>query len=224
MYELIFSYLLIITVLFGVNMGFFYSFNKLTNKSMFIISIVLSLSIFVLSLVGNYLSSYFLFVHDYLDLLFLIEGLILFLMSFIFISNYKKNISSSMPLIIANLSLVIFIFIFNTQLDHINYSNIVLSALLLFIIMLISFNVFKLLIYAKRPFSILIGEYMILEAILIFCFGLTFDSVKSLDYAMFNSFLILTPTYQLIYLAIGIIALLLLGLYLNNEKMKKKFN
>jgi hypothetical protein len=40
----------------------------------------------------------------------------------------------------------------------------------------------------------------------------------TLDYTMFSSFLILTPTYQLIYVVIGIIVVLVVGVLINDSK------
>ncbi|MDL2270630.1 peptide ABC transporter permease, partial [Methanobrevibacter sp. OttesenSCG-928-I08] len=131
---------------------------------------------------------------------------------------------SNTPLVIINLFLIISIFLINTQIGTLNYFNIFCSVLLLFIIIIFIFIISKLLIYAERPFPVLIGEYTILEALLLLLFALTFESVKNVDYTMFSSFLILTPTYQLIYVLIVLGGLLLLGLYLNDKKMKKKFN
>ncbi|WP_296866120.1 hypothetical protein [uncultured Methanobrevibacter sp.] len=58
---------------------------------------------------------------------------------------------------------------------------------------------------------------MSLMAILVFIFGLTNNSIMRLNHEMFSSFLILTPTYQLIYVIIGIIFVLIIGFYLNDK-------
>ena len=96
--------------------------------------------------------------------------------------------------------------------------NGLLLTIISIIMMIIAFQSSKLLIYAKRPYNIIIGEFMSLYGILIFIFGLTNVSVMNLDYKMFSSFLILIPTYQLIYVVIGIIVLLIMGLYWNDKK------
>jgi hypothetical protein len=224
MYDLIFSYLLLIIALFGVNIGFFFTSIKFSNKKMIINTFALCMLMFLISIAGTYLTNYFKIIYVYLPILFLIDGIILFYMSFIFLKNYKKGILSNTPLIIINLFLIISIFIINTQIGILNYFNTFLTVLLLFVLIIFIFAVSKLLIYAKRPFSVLIGEYTILEALLLLLFALTFESVKNVDYTMFSSFLILTPTYQLFYVLIIVVGILLLGLYLNDRKMKKKFN
>ena len=67
----------------------------------------------------------------------------------------------------------------------------------------------ELLFYAKREYSLIVGEFMILESILIFILGLTYWSVKELDYSMFSAYLILTPTYKLVYVIILMIFILI---------------
>ncbi|WP_406532810.1 hypothetical protein [Methanobrevibacter sp.] len=72
------------------------------------------------------------------------------------------------------------------------------------------------MVHAKRDYPVIIGEYMSLFALLLFIFGLTYMSTKSLNYNMFSPFLILTPTYQLIYVLIGIIVVLVIGVVYND--------
>ncbi|MBE6509870.1 MAG: hypothetical protein E7Z74_01160 [Methanobrevibacter millerae] len=86
--------------------------------------------------------------------------------------------------------------------------------------MIVAFQSSKLLIYAKRPYNVIIGEYMSLMGILIFLFALTNVSIMKLDYEMFSPFLILTPTYQLVYVVIAIIVVLIIGLYWNDKKSR----
>lgn len=59
---------------------------------------------------------------------------------------------------------------------------------------------------------------MTLFSILVFIFALTYDSARSIDYTAFSPFLILTPTYQLIYVVIGIIAVLVIGVLINDKE------
>ena len=94
-----------------------------------------------------------------------------------------------------------------------NYSLAFVSIIMIILTIQLS----KLLIYAKRPYNVIIGEYMSLMAILVFIFGLTNNSIMRLNHEMFSSFLILTPTYQLIYVIIGIIFVLIIGFYLNDK-------
>jgi hypothetical protein len=93
-----------------------------------------------------------------------------------------------------------------------------LYSLFVFIILFVVYQLTKLLHHAKREYPVIVGEYMSLFAVLMFIFALTYYSTMTLDYTMFSSFLILTPTYQLIYVVIGIIAVLIAGVLLNDTK------
>lgn len=87
--------------------------------------------------------------------------------------------------------------------------------------MFLVYNISKIFDNAKRPYYAVIGEYMFLEFILLLIFALTFTNVRELDYSMFGSFLILTPTYQVMYMLILIAIILVFGV-LNNERVLKK--
>ena len=93
-----------------------------------------------------------------------------------------------------------------------------LYSLLVFIIIFSVYQLTKLLQHAKREYNVIVGEYMSLFSILLFIFSLTFNSTRNLDYSMFNSFLILTPTYQLIYVIIIISVILVIGVFLNESR------
>jgi hypothetical protein len=45
---------------------------------------------------------------------------------------------------------------------------------------------------------------------------MTYNSTITLDYTAFDPFLILTPTYQLIYVVIGIVVVLVAGVFIND--------
>jgi len=88
----------------------------------------------------------------------------------------------------------------------------------MFIILFVVYQLSKLLHHAKRQYSAIIGEYMCLFSILIFIFAFTYVSTLNLDYNMFSAFLILTPTYQLIYVIIAVIVILVIGVLINDSK------
>ena len=100
------------------------------------------------------------------------------------------------------------------------YRFLPLYSLLFFIILFVVYQLTKLLHHAKRQYSVIIGEYMTLASILIFLFALTYNSTLNLNYTMFSSFLILTPTYQLIYVIIGIVVVLVAGVLINDVRGK----
>ena len=96
--------------------------------------------------------------------------------------------------------------------------TMLLYSLLVFIVLFIVYQLTKLLHHAKREYPVIVGEYMSLFAVLMFIFALTYNSTLNLDYTMFSSFLILTPTYHLIYVIIGIIVVLVVGVLINDGK------
>jgi hypothetical protein len=126
-----------------------------------------------------------------------------------------------MPLICITITLYyITSFLLAAQLnEHVFNSLLLLLSIVSIIVMIVAFQSSKLLIFAKRPYDVIIGEFMSLFGVLIFLFGLTHKSIMNLDYEMFSSFLILTPTYQLIYVIIGIIIVLIIGSYWNDKKI-----
>jgi hypothetical protein len=107
----------------------------------------------------------------------------------------------------------------SSQSDLMFFDTIVYS-LLVFIVFFVVYQLSRLLMHAKRQYPIIVGEFMCLFAILMFIFALTYNSTKALDYSMFSPFLILTPTYQLIYVIIGIIVVLVVGVLINDTRGK----
>ena len=95
--------------------------------------------------------------------------------------------------------------------------TILLYSLFVFIVLFVVYQLTKLLHHAKREYPVIVGEYMSLFAVLMFIFALTYNSTLNLDYTMFSSFLILTPTYQLVYVIIGIIVVLVVGVLINDK-------
>ena len=149
---------------------------------------------------------------DYLSYVFILVSIIIFTVLYIYLKRNNLRFS---------LSIIIFIYymlalILSSQLaEHsiFNYSLVIVSI----IVMIVAVQLSKLLMYAKRSYNVIIGEYMSLMGILIFILGLTNVSIMQLNHEMFSSFLILTPTYQLIYVIIGIIFVLIIGFYLNDK-------
>jgi uncharacterized integral membrane protein len=100
--------------------------------------------------------------------------------------------------------------------SNLNFFYTLLYSLLVFIILFVVYQLTKLLHHAKRQYSVIVGEYMCLASILIFIFAMTYNSTITLDYTAFDPFLILTPTYQLIYVVIGIVVVLVAGVFIND--------
>ena len=208
--DLIGGYLLVMLVLFTGNIALLMGNVKINNLKLIATSILFSIVVFIILNVSVYLN---IFIVDYFSYIFLIISLILFFVIFYFIrnNNFKLALYSVLALFIISLTL------FCSQ-TSLNYLEMILYSLCVFIILFVVYQLSKLLHHAKRQYAVIIGEYMCLFSILTLIFALTYNSTLNLDYSMFSPFLILTPTYQLIYVIIAIIAVLVIGVFINDSK------
>ena len=208
--DLIGGYLLVMLVLFTGNIALLMGNVKINNLKLIAISILFSIGVFIILNISVYLNISLL---DYFSYIFLIISLILFFVIFYFIrnNNFKLALYSVLALFIISLTL------FCSQ-TSLNYLEKILYSLCVFIILFVVYQLSKLLHHAKRQYAVIIGEYMCLFSILTLIFALTYNSTLNLDYSMFSPFLILTPTYQLIYVIIAIIAVLVIGVFINDSK------
>ena len=210
MMDLIGGYLLIMLILFEGNIALLMGNNKLNNLKLIVTSIFFSVVVFIILNVSVYLNISLL---DYFSYIFLIISAILFFIIFYFIrnNNFKLTLYSVLALFFISLTLLCS----QTSLNHL---EMILYSLCTFIILFVVYQLSKLLHHAKRQYSAIIGEYMCLFSILVLIFALTYNSTLNLDYSMFSPFLILTPTYQLIYVVIAIIAVLIIGVFINDSR------
>ena len=208
--DLIGGYLLVMLVLFTGNIALLMGNVKINNLKLIAISILFSIGVFIILNVSVYLNISLL---DYFSYIFLIISLILFFVIFYFIrnNNFKLALYSVLALFFISLTLLCS----QTSLNHL---EMILYSLCTFIILFVVYQLSKLLHHAKRQYSAIIGEYMCLFSILVLIFALTYNSTLNLDYSMFSPFLILTPTYQLIYVVIAIIAVLIIGVFINDSR------
>ena len=208
--DLIGGYLIVMLVLFTGNIALLMGNIKINNLKLIATSILFSIVVFIILNVSVYLN---IFIVDYFSYIFLIISLILFFVIFYFIrnNNFKLALYSVLALFIISLTL------FCSQ-TSLNYLEKILYSLCVFIILFVVYQLSKLLHHAKRQYAVIIGEYMCLFSILTLIFALTYNSTLNLDYSMFSPFLILTPTYQLIYVIIAIIAVLVIGVFINDSK------
>ena len=209
MLDLILGYLLIIIILFSLNIGLILGYFKFDDKKNTVITMVIGIILLIIMAISSVLTINLL---DYLSYVFILISIIIFAILFIYL---KKN-NLRLPLYIIIILYYLVVLILSSQLKEyslFNYSLAILSVIL----MIVAVQLSKLLMYAKRPYYMIVGEYMSLMGILIFIFGLTNNSVMQLNHEMFSSFLILTPTYLLIYVIIGIIFVLIIGFYLNDK-------
>lgn len=211
MSDLIFRYLLIIIMLFSANIGLFFGNFKFNNKKSTLISLVMGIILFVIIYISSQLTINLL---DYLSYIFILVSIIIFITLFVYLKKQELKISL-FAIIITYYAVSM---LFSSQLGECSLFNYLLLFFVSVIAMIISFQSSKLLMYARRQYNVIIGEYMSLMGILIFIFGLTNNSVVQLNYKMFSSFLILTPTFQLIYVIIGIIFVFVIGFYLDDKR------
>lgn len=206
MLDLIFGYLIIITILLSANIGLFLGNFKFNNIKSTLLFVVLG----ILLIIDINISRLFSFnLLDYLTYVFLVIFIVIFIILLVYLKFDKLNASLYCTVILYYASS----FLLASQLSEFNVYDSLLLTVISIIIMIVAFQSSKLLIYAKRPYSVIIGEYMSLMGILIFLFALTNTSIMRLDYEMFSPFLILTPTYQLVYVVIAIVIVLIIGLY-----------
>ncbi|MDO5823062.1 peptide ABC transporter permease [Methanobrevibacter sp.] len=212
--DLIGGYLLIALLLFSANLALLLGNYQINNKRTAAIGLIFSIMLFLAMSVSKYLSNPLSFLTDYFNYLFFIISIILFVLMVI----YMKN-SNNLVYLIYSISVMFFIstLLLSSQ-ANLLFSDVIIYSLLVLITVFIVYQISKFLTHAKRQYPVLVGEFMSLFSILVFIFALTYDSTRNIDYTMFSSFLILTPTYQLIYLIIGIVALMILGVLLNESK------
>ena len=209
------GYLLIFVALFAVNIGLFLGNFKINNLKAIIVAILSGIILIGVNSISSYFKDILAFLSGNFGYLFILIAIVLFILTYFYLK--KKDIT--LPYVILFYISVLYI---GAHINEFSIFNSLLLTLFLVIIMFVVYQLSKLLFYAKREYSLIVGEYMILESILIFILGLTYWSVKNLDYSMFSAYLILTPTYQVVYVIILIIFILIVGLYYNDKQLKKR--
>lgn len=217
MFDLIWNYLIILELILGFNIGLFLGDFKISKLKYFTISFLLAIVIFILSFFSNAFRINLSFMNNNLGWLFIVVAIILFFIEYIYLKKNEKLFCAFVVMFL----LSVIMFILSSQFVEVTVFDSLLWALFLFIILISSYPISTLLYYAKNEYSVVVGEFISIEAILVFIFGITFWSVSSIDYKMFSSFLILTPTYKLIYVIIGLVFFMILGLYYNDRKIKR---
>ena len=211
--DLIGGYLLLLSVLFTANIALMlgnYKFNSVRLIAVSAISLVIS---FLLIYVSGHLNVQLAFLLDNFSYIFLIIAAIIVVSMIYYVK--KGNFKASLYVMLIAFLISIVLFASQASMD---IFTMLLYSLLVFIVLFIVYQLTKLLHHAKREYPVIVGEYMSLFAVLMFIFALTYNSTLNLNYTMFSSFLILTPTYQLIYVIIGIIVVLVVGVLINDGK------
>ena len=213
--DLIGGYLLVVIALFVANIALMLGNYNLGNLKVIILSLICSAITFAIMNASSLLNGQLSFLSDYFSYLFLAIAIIIF----VSIVYYIRRDDFKIPFYSISLAFVISTVLLSSQ-ANLDFLSMALYSLLVFIILFVVYQLTKLLHHAKRQYPVVIGEYMSLFSILMFIFALTYNSTKALDYSMFSPFLILTPTYQLIYVIIGIIVVLVVGVLINDTRGK----
>ena len=213
--DLIGGYLLVVMALFVANIALMLGNYNLGNLKVIILSLICSAITFAIMNASSLLNGQLSFLSDYFSYLFLAIAIIIF----VSIVYYIRRDDFKIPFYSISLAFVISTVLLSSQ-ANLDFLSMALYSLLVFIILFVVYQLTKLLHHAKRQYPVVIGEYMSLFSILMFIFALTYNSTKALDYSMFSPFLILTPTYQLIYVIIGIIVVLVVGVLINDTRGK----
>ncbi|MBR2557523.1 MAG: peptide ABC transporter permease [Methanobrevibacter sp.] len=216
--DLISGYLLILLVLFMGNIALMLGNYKISHIKILLISALFSIIIFVLMYCAGLFKSSLYFFMGYFNYFFIVVAVLQFMVLIYYNYDSEKNLKSSIFTLV--LIFLVLVVILSSQSNLISFESCLLFSLVAFTVLFVVYQVSKLLTHAKRDYPIVVGEYMSLSSILIFIFALTYHSTLSLDYSMFTSFLILTPTYQLVYVCISIGVVLMIGLLYNDKQMK----
>ncbi|WP_292888785.1 peptide ABC transporter permease [Methanobrevibacter sp. UBA212] len=211
--DLIGGYLLLLLVLFTANIALMLGNYKFNNVKLIFVSVISLVISFLLIYVSGYLNAQLAFLLDNFSYIFLIIAAIIVVSMIYYVKKGNFKASLYVMLIAFLISMVLF-----ASQASMDIFTMLLYSLLVFIVLFIVYQLTKLLHHAKRKYPVIVGEYMSLFAVLMFIFALTYNSTLNLDYTMFSSFLILTPTYQLIYVIIGIIVVLVVGVLINDGK------
>ena len=213
--DLIGGYLLVVMALFVANIALMLGNYKLSNLKVIVLSLICSAITFAIMNVSSLLNGQLSFLSDYFSYLFLAITIIIF----VSIVYYIRRDDFKIPFYSISLAFVISTALLSSQ-ANLDFLSMALYSLLVFIILFVVYQLTKLLHHAKRQYPVVMGEYMSLFSILMFIFALTYNSTKALDYSMFSPFLILTPTYLLIYVIIGIIVVVFVGVLINDTRGK----
>ena len=210
--DLIGGYLLVLLVLFAGNSALLIGEHNINNVKLILTALTFAIITFILFNVSIYLNAPLSFLLEYFSYIFLGIAVIIFAIMFYLLKNNEFKFSLYSVLITFSVSMILF-----ASQSSLNLFEMILYSLLVFIIIFVVCQLSKLLHHAKRQYSVIIGEYMCLFSILMFIFAITYVSTVNLDYTMFSSFLILTPTYQLVYVVIAVIVILVIGVLMNDR-------
>lgn len=245
MMDLVFEYIIIFILLFSVSLSLIGKQLDIGKKNFFLFSIVYSILIFCLSIIINHISFSINLVIEYLPYIFAIGSFLTFAVAMIYIVAWKKSKDDfciKFKVFNKEISLFtkdrkfynnkfIFILMILISLLFIVFSimglknnNLVCSlefAITSLLSLIIFYTLSKILLNAKREYSVLVGEYLCLKFIFLIILSMTFVTVRTLDYSMFSPYLILTADDIIIMMLLLLGFIVLVGVLLNDFYFKK---
>ncbi len=181
MLDLIFGYLLIIILLFSVNIGLFLGYFKFNDKKNTFISIMIGIILLIVMAISSILTINLL---DYLSYVFILISIIIFSIFYIYLK--KDNLRLSLFIII--FIYYVIVLMLSSQLGENSLFNYSL-AFVSIIMMIVTIQLSKLLIYAKRPYNVIIFYYATKSWNVFFIFNINSNlSVNLCDYRNYFCF------------------------------------
>ena len=221
--DLIFEYLIVFILLFVTNIAFLVRKSDFNKNKFILFTLIYGAIVFILSFTCSNLNlgeSVIPFMPYILGLV----SLLMLVLSIRYVSFGRNYSIENDKLVLYGTILSSFISIAALSLclkpDNLALTSLEL-AILSVIIMFLVYKISKIFDRAKRSYYAVIGEYMFLEFVFILILALTFSSVRELDYSIFKSFLILTPTYQVMYAIVVILIILVLGVLYSDWVLKR---
>ena len=212
--DLIGGYLLVLLLLFAANISLLMGNYKFGNSRLLLISACFFIISAALMFISNSFLNSLSFLIGYLSYFFLVLSIAIFTVIIYYSRDSGKNLKNSIIFILLMGTVSVIALSGNAELS---IADMLTYSLFGFIIMFLTYNLSKLLVHAKREYPVIVREFMCLSAILVFIFALTYNSTLTLDYKIFNPYLILTPTYQVIYVTIAVIVGLIIGFVLDDN-------
>lgn len=223
--DLIAKYLIIIIIFFSINLGLV--LNSYNNKKRKVFPIIYTIILFILSTSSIEFLKSSNNINQYFNIIILLIVVIILVITYYYEKQeLNKRDINEISLTILSISeyilMMILISSINISQETLIYGkDPLLNGLLITVLSLIIILVIKRLTEPLKErlekYENSVGEYMIVESILFFIIGLTYNTVKSLDYSMFDPFMTLTPTYQVVSVVIGLCILIVLGTYIKTD-------
>lgn len=220
--DLMAKYLILILIFLSVNIGLLLNCYRDNRKRSVFLAIYTVILLISTTFSINFLKSSNILSQSF-NLIIILIPIIILILTYYFENQElnKRNINEIILIVISLSTYILMISIVslsNTAHENLIYgtdpliNGVLISILSLAIILIINILT-KNLKYRVKSYENIVGEYMIVESIFFLMIGLTYNSLKNLDYSIFEPFLILTPTYQVASVVIGLCILIVLGTY-----------